>query len=168
MFLKSSEFENIVSKAPLISIDLCIIKKDKILLGKRKNPPAKNYFFVPGGRILKNESKEKAFKRILKSELGIVISGEALNTVEEIGSYEHFYKENFLGNTNFGTHYIVLAYLVPFESFSKKSDDFIKSQHSEYIWHNTNDKTNENINIHYYTINYLNNHKLNNYCSKYA
>ena len=35
----------------MITIDLCITNNEKILLGKRNNPPAKNFYFVPGGRI---------------------------------------------------------------------------------------------------------------------
>ena len=33
-------------------------KKSEILMGIRSNNPAKDFFFVPGGRILKNENIE--------------------------------------------------------------------------------------------------------------
>ena len=48
-------FKTIVKHTPLISIDL-IIRNDKgeALLGQRLNRPAKNYWFVPGGRIFKD------------------------------------------------------------------------------------------------------------------
>ena len=85
-------FKTIVKHTPLISIDL-VIRKDKgeALLGQRLNRPAKNYWFVPGGRIFKDESFEDAFKRITFEELGVQTSlGEAIF----LGVYEHFYYDN--------------------------------------------------------------------------
>jgi len=41
-----------------------------LLVGLRTNEPAKNYYFVPGGVIRKNETIELAFERILKAETG--------------------------------------------------------------------------------------------------
>jgi colanic acid biosynthesis protein WcaH len=42
----------------------------KILLGLRNNEPAKDYWFVPEGRIYKDETMTKAFRRITREELG--------------------------------------------------------------------------------------------------
>ena len=88
---------------------MCILKGRKILLGKRKNPPAKNFFFVPGGRIFKSELKKNAFKRILNNELGFSLKKGHYESVKELGCYEHFYEDNFLDNKDFSTHYLVLA-----------------------------------------------------------
>lgn len=67
-------FKTIVNYAPLISIDLIVYNsKSEVLLGKRINPPAKNYYFVPGGRVYKNEKIADAFDRICQSELGCEI-----------------------------------------------------------------------------------------------
>ena len=54
-FLSKTDFSFIVKNTPLISIDFCILKGKKILLGKRLNSPAKDFYFVPGGRIRKGE-----------------------------------------------------------------------------------------------------------------
>ncbi|MHA0563545.1 NUDIX domain-containing protein, partial [Escherichia coli] len=72
--LERELFKTIVEHTPLISIDL-IIRNDKgeALLGQRLNRPAQNYWFVPGGRIYKDESFEVAFKRITFEELGVKI-----------------------------------------------------------------------------------------------
>lgn len=48
-------------------------EKNQILLGQRKNAPAKDDWFVPGGRVLKNEPLEQDFKRVSKNELGLEI-----------------------------------------------------------------------------------------------
>ena len=62
------EFLNIIDKTPLVSIDLIIENpQGKILLGKRCNKPAQGYWFVPGGRIQKNETLEQAIRRISKN-----------------------------------------------------------------------------------------------------
>jgi colanic acid biosynthesis protein WcaH len=63
--LNKEEFIEVLDRTPLIAIDLIIKdEKNRILLGKRTNEPAKGMWFVPGGRIFKNESIEEAFKRI--------------------------------------------------------------------------------------------------------
>lgn len=57
MRLSDEDFLNIIDKTPLIAIDLIIKNPDgDVLLGKKLNEPAKDKWFVPGGRILKNES----------------------------------------------------------------------------------------------------------------
>ncbi len=64
-------FKTIVANTPLISIDFIIRNSEgKALLGQRQNRPAQNFWFVPGGRIFKDESFENAFKRISLEELG--------------------------------------------------------------------------------------------------
>lgn len=41
---------------PLVSIDLMIKNaQDQMLWGRRNNRPAQGYWFVPSGRICKNE-----------------------------------------------------------------------------------------------------------------
>jgi colanic acid biosynthesis protein WcaH len=65
-------FEIVIEAMPLISIDLTVRNsKQEILLGRRLNRPAQGYWFVPGGRILKDETIEDSFNRLLKVELGI-------------------------------------------------------------------------------------------------
>lgn len=68
--LDQATFLNIVRDTPLVSIDL-IIRNDQgaILLGQRCNKPAQGYWFVPGGRVLKNESLAQAFQRLCHEEL---------------------------------------------------------------------------------------------------
>ena len=126
MKLSTTDFKKIVKFTPLVSIDL-IIKNSQgnVLLGKRTNKPAQNNWFVPGGRILKNESIESAFKRLIKEELGL----SSANT-NFLGLYQHFYNDN-LSEDDFSTHYIVLAYEVIFEG------EFALlplEQHSKYKW----------------------------------
>ena len=152
MFLSEKEFENVIKKTPMIAIDLCILDENYILLGKRINPPAKNYYFVPGGRIRKSETINSALKRILYAETGRTIKNK--DYVSLIGVYEHFYEDNFKGNTKFDSHYVVLAYKLPVKALSNVDKRFKDLQHEENNWFNLNENSQENI--HKYTIAYFN------------
>ena len=90
MFIDDTTFCNIIKNAPLISIDLIVKNhQGQVLLGKRNNPPAQHYWFVPGGRIRKNETFVEAFARLTLQELGQSFS---LNNVKFIAPYQHFYR----------------------------------------------------------------------------
>ena len=157
MFLSESEFSKVIKWTPLVSIDLCILKGREILVGRRVNPPAKNYFFVPGGRILKLEQKKDALIRILRNELGMTLKNHNHNMMKEMGTYEHFYEDNFFNNNDFGTHYLVMPYLIPYEEL-KQLDLVIKDeQHSEYSWINIDTIKHCSLKIHSYTLDYLKN-----------
>jgi colanic acid biosynthesis protein WcaH len=70
--LSNQELLEVIQRTPLVSIDLVARDSDsRMLLGLRMNEPAKDTWFVPGGRILKDESLDDAFTRITRSELGI-------------------------------------------------------------------------------------------------
>ena len=141
-------FQTIVANAPLISIDLILLNREgKALLGQRQNRPAQNFWFVPGGRIFKDESFESAFNRITKDELGIEI---ALTRARFQGVYEHFYDDNFSG-VDFGTHYVVLGYVLVLDD---ESLDFPRTQHNAYKWFNVETLLNE-PSVHQYTKNYF-------------
>ena len=63
--LTQDTFKTIVASTPLISIDLLVLDpQNNVLLGKRVNRPAQGFWFVPGGRVLKDESIEQAFIRL--------------------------------------------------------------------------------------------------------
>jgi colanic acid biosynthesis protein WcaH len=65
--LSHSDLNTVIRLAPLVSIDLIIRDNaDRVLLGLRNNEPAKGYFFVPGGIILKDEPLPEAFARTKK------------------------------------------------------------------------------------------------------
>jgi colanic acid biosynthesis protein WcaH len=151
--LSEEDFINIVKNTPLISIDLVIENpKGEILLGWRSNLPAKGYWFVPGGRVLKNEHFEDAFRRISKSETGLDLS---LDDTVFLGIYEHIYpNENFSGNPLFGTHYIVIAYRIKLSELPEKLP---LDQHTDYWWASL-DSIIDDPNVHENTRNYFNGH----------
>ncbi|MHC4478820.1 MAG: GDP-mannose mannosyl hydrolase [Planctomycetota bacterium] len=127
--LGPDEFIEVVKRTPLVSIDL-IVNNDRgrILLGLRKNEPAKGYWFVPGGRILKDEPIAQAFERIAYQELGIRLPYE---DAEFVGVFEHLYPNNFTQKQDFSTHYVVLAHKITIDEASIQPPD---AQHSQYKW----------------------------------
>jgi colanic acid biosynthesis protein WcaH len=128
MFLDNNIFETVIDSTPLISIDL-VVKNPQghALLGLRTNRPAKDYWFVPGGRIQKNESMKDAFTRICQHELGLACSIEQATF---LGTFEHFYDDSVFGE-HLSTHYVVLGYeITVVESQLLLPTD----QHSHYRW----------------------------------
>ena len=107
--LNIQTFIDIVKATPLVSVDILLVRGGKdILLGLRNNRPAQGYWFVPGGRILKNEKIEQALVRIAEKELGIaaLLNNEDLHPVFH-GAYEHMYDDCFAGDIGVSTHYVV-------------------------------------------------------------
>jgi colanic acid biosynthesis protein WcaH len=138
------EYADVVKKAPLVSIDL-VVKNERgeILVGLRKNAPAKGFWFVPGGRSLKDERLVEAFERIAHDELGIK---PAFKDARFLGVFEHLYPNNFTEREEFTTHYIVLAYEVRMGGASLNLPD---DQHSEYKWLSKESLDGE-LNVHAY------------------
>lgn len=127
--LPPEDFAHIIRHAPLVSIDLIVRNhQDQVLLGKRRNTPAKDFWFVPGGRIYKGEQLATALKRILQEELGI---DSIPLTVNFIGVFDHIYEDNVFGDPSFGTHYVVLAHQLELQTIP---ETLPMDEHSEYQW----------------------------------
>lgn len=121
-------FKTVVASSPLVSIDLIVRNRQKqVLLGLRSNSPAQGFWFVPGGRIQKDERVESAFRRLVKVELGCDAS---FVQARFLGPYQHFYPDNFFGD-NFSTHYVVLGYELELDI---SLNDFPADQHQDYRW----------------------------------
>ena len=127
MWLPDETFKSVIQHTPLISIDLIVRNEwGEVLLGKRVNAPAKGYWFVPGGRVRKNETLDDAFVRLVREELGIE-SGITRADGKFLGVFEHFYEDCVFGH-DVSTHYIVLGY----EIRQKISLQLPQQQHLTY------------------------------------
>lgn len=146
-FLSDEKFESVVENTPLVSIDLIVRGSDgTVLLGCRTNPPAKDYWFVQGGRIRKNESFKSAFSRLVTEELNLEFE---IENAKYLGLYEHFYEDSiFTDESNsVSTHYAVNA----FEISVNLKDLFLPiKQHSQYCWFSVSELL-ENSEVHKHT-----------------
>ena len=106
--LEPGDFETVVRLTPLVAIDMIVRSSEgRVLVGHRTNEPAKGCFFVPGGRITKNETLAAAFRRISLAELGVE---KQIEEARFLGVFEHLYSTNHFDRDGFGTHYVTLAY----------------------------------------------------------
>lgn len=152
------DYLHVIKHTNLISVDLIIFDEDKnVLVGKRKNNPAINKFFVPGARVYKSEKIVDSIPRICQFELGIILKNPKFR-----GVYEHIYDNNF-DNNNFGTHYVNFAYEFHVDNDTKKkiSNSTFSKQHSEITWMKVNNLLN-NDEVAFYCKNHFLDKPVNN------
>jgi len=127
--LSHDAFLAVVRDTPLVSIDLVVADGDgRLLMGQRTNEPARGSWFVPGGRILKDEPLDDAYARLTAIELGIALP-RADATL--LGLYTHLYDTNFAEAPGVSTHYVVIACRVDLQV---TLDALPRAQHSGYRW----------------------------------
>lgn len=128
-WIPPEHFKTIVRYSPLVSLDLVILdERGHVLVGLRRNEPARNTWFVPGGIIRKDETLDSAFGRILFAETGL---SKARRDAHHIGLFEHFYPTNRYLDTGYGTHYVVNAYRIELPS---RPAIHLDDQHAEIRW----------------------------------
>lgn len=127
--LSAEDFATIIRLTPLVAIDLIVRAPDgRVVLGRRRNQPAKGCLFAPGGRIAKNETLAVAFKRLTRAELGVE---RDLSEARMLGAYDHLYAENVFEQPGYGTHYVTLAWELP---LGGATDELPLDQRDEYLW----------------------------------
>ncbi|MFB6284784.1 MAG: NUDIX domain-containing protein [Halobacteria archaeon] len=119
-------WSDIVGNVPVVSVDLIAVDdRSRFLLGLRESNVAQDTWFVPGGRIYKNELLRDTVDRIADEEVGLDVE-----VIERIGAYQHFYDESDVGASS-GKHYVAIGYVVsPVGDDEPVTDD----QHSELRW----------------------------------
>jgi len=123
-------YDKILSYIPIVCVDVVIEYEGKILLVKRKNNPAKNQWWFPGGRIYKGESIEQAGVRKGKEEVGLDCVFKEIFGVEET----YFKRE---GDMEFDVHTINIALELQLKNYE---EPLLDSDHSEFRWTVSNNK----------------------------
>ena len=116
-WIPEDDWELIVANVPIVSVDLLIRHQGGLLLGKRINEPAKGYWFVPGGRLHKCETRREAVHRVAKKELGV-----SVEIVESVGAFEHIYHTSDADGVD-TKHYLANGYVVDVVSGRPESDN---------------------------------------------
>lgn len=127
MLLDDDLFFKVIAASPLVSIDLIVRnERNEVLLGMRTNRPAMGFWFVPGGRIRKDEPSLRALARIAQDELGISIPKSKL-----FGVFDHFYDDNVFAIPHVRTHYVAIGYELEICGSTPIRSD---SQHARFKW----------------------------------
>jgi len=130
-FLNESIFLQVVESVPLVSVDLVLLNPSgQLLLGLRRNAPARHWWFTPGGRVRKNEAFAACLKRIGLSELGLAF--KELQGGQLMGVWDHFYEDSAFSE-DVSTHYVNMPHLVRL-GHSLDLADLPKDQHSAWRW----------------------------------
>jgi colanic acid biosynthesis protein WcaH len=82
-------WHDVVEHVPIVSVDLIVRHAGGVVLGKRTNRPGRGEWFVPGGRVRKDERLDAAVHRVAEAELGVDVRIE-----ERLGVYEHLWDES--------------------------------------------------------------------------
>uniref|UniRef100_A0A6C0ELM0 Nudix hydrolase domain-containing protein n=1 Tax=viral metagenome TaxID=1070528 RepID=A0A6C0ELM0_9ZZZZ len=130
--LSPASYLSAIKLTQVVSIDLVVRdNKGNVLLGKRRNRPAQGYYFVPGGRVFKNESIQDGLARVVHSELGYCDYTANFRCISD-----HIYEDNFLNAVdNYGksvpTHYVCVAFDLVVLGLE---ENVFKIQHEDIKW----------------------------------
>jgi 8-oxo-dGTP diphosphatase len=101
--IPSNIFKQIERYIPFSSVDIVILKDEKIILAKRNIPPYRGYWSLPGSIILKNEKMVDTVNRSSKEELGIeVVNCTFIGTYETFTKYRHYIAHLFVAKYKSG------------------------------------------------------------------
>ena len=133
--LSKSTLYDVIKVTPIASVDILYTHKNRVLLGRRNNSPAKGFLFNPGSKIQKLETITEAIQRVSNTEVGIEIRDQTRYSF--LKATEHIYRDNFHDDAH-GTHYVSLSYKI---ELTDEEITFIKpdSQHDTLEWYKIDD-----------------------------
>jgi colanic acid biosynthesis protein WcaH len=135
-WLQDSDFISAVGALPLVSVDLVVVNAmGQLLLGQRRNAPARDWWFTPGGRVRKNEAFASCMQRVAISELGLKACD--LRGARLMGVWDHFYEDSAF-SSEVSTHYVNLPHLLCLEH-AMDLDALPLDQHSGWRWQDPQD-----------------------------
>jgi len=154
--LPAYKYLQAIELTQVVSIDLiCKDQQGRVLVGKRKNEPARGTWFVPGGRVYKGETPIEAIPRLSMNEIGFLIYK---SECKFIGVNDHIYNTNFQEEVDehkslIPTHYVCLAYEVTVDPEKLNLQQF-DIQHDGMRWM-THEEIMDHPKVHPYTRKYF-------------
>lgn len=122
MMIREPLYSRIVSLMPIPSVEAVVLnKKDELLVLRRKNSPAKNEWWFPGGRMRKGETFEEALNREVEEETGLHVK-----ILKLLGVYSRIFPER---------HDVSIVFLCNCDS----GNVVLNSEHSEYRFLNVSE-----------------------------
>lgn len=105
MIIDEMLYQQIVKVMPITCVDLVVVDDlGRVLLLKRKNEPARDEWWFPGGRVYYLETRLDAAARKLREECGL----EALQLVE-LGTFDVIVERSDTGNKLHGVTTVYIA-----------------------------------------------------------
>ncbi|MGV8142501.1 MAG: NUDIX domain-containing protein [Candidatus Pacearchaeota archaeon] len=127
IIIPSKEYSKILEYVPLACVDVVIVKNKKVLLIQRNASGSfENEWWLPGGRIYKNEGLNDAVHRKVFEETGLKVTIK-----RQLGSYEAFDKKTSQEGVKSGTHTIATVFIGELEGIERIKLD---KSHNNYKW----------------------------------
>lgn len=124
--ISEKQYKVILDKMPIPCVDVVVINKGKVLMVYRNTEPAKNQWWLPGGRLLKHETLEHAALRKVKDEVGLDII-----ITKKLGMYETMFDKAPFGIKT-GVHSINCVFVAKLKN--AKQAITIDKFHDESRW----------------------------------
>jgi len=105
--IPDKQYKQILEHIAIPCVDIVACHNGKVLLVKRTNEPAKDLWWVPGGRINKRETVEQAALRKLKQETGLTGKIE-----KKVGFYDTIFDKGPFPDLKTGIHTVNVVFLV--------------------------------------------------------
>ncbi len=121
-FIPKKDFMKIQDLMPICTTDLLITNNGKYLIVKRKQKPALGKWWIPGGRILKNETIKESALRKARQEVGL-----KCEFVKILGAYDTIFDD---GPNGVPIHAVNI--LCKLKSQENKIN--LDKNHSKYKW----------------------------------
>lgn|SRR5574343_758 len=135
-WLPNKEFAKVVNALPLVSVDLVLVNTaGQMLLGLRRNAPARHWWFTPGGRVRKNEPYATSLRRVAMSELKL--QERDVQGAQLMGVWDHFYEDSAY-SPEVSTHYVNLPHVLQLKQ-PLELDVLPEDQHSGWRWQDAKD-----------------------------
>jgi ADP-ribose pyrophosphatase YjhB (NUDIX family) len=112
-------------------VDIVVVCKGKIILGKRINEPWPSYWIM-GGRMLPGETFEEAAQRETKTELGLDVDSSRFSYID---TYNFVWSKRQQEPKDHGSHCVLIAMILEISGKELKKVKFDKKQYSSIkLW----------------------------------
>jgi len=126
-FIPQEDYNKFLESMVLCCVDIVIVHEQKVLLVKRDTEPAKDQWWLPGGRLYKGEFLEDCARRKAIEEVGI-----ECNTVRQLCTKETMFD---IGIDNIPIHSINTCFLL--QPINNSPQVKLDSFSSDYKWVST-------------------------------
>lgn len=112
-------------------IDVIVIHKGRIILGKRINEPWPSYWII-GGRMIPGETFEEAARRKTKTELGLDVDSSRFSYID---TYNFVWSKRQQEPKDRGSHCVMIAMILEINDKELKKIKFDKEQYDSIkLW----------------------------------